>query len=628
MFINRKNSVLSKNNLIFEEKNEKLKINKSNYYKVKNKYLYMFDSNYILHMFSPIIKSYLKKMEYICSFLYDYANGLRKFTDQANAMSGLIHNCSILYNLIELNMEKSMIYYDYSFNGFFNYLSENISMEEYNKFQNFICSQNNCLILNRYFKVLNNAVELIPEKELYTDFSLFHQILINHNFQSIAFKEELEKLNTLNTIASTCFDTVDKILKDYTSINMFITLMLCLCEAREYYQNGYTEIFSEDCLGNEYNLINILKIPVINEVSIEKSNYIQKHYLKSMNNNLSNFIKTNFFTCFANTDVNKKDSNISKLVIEKNDVLRFQFESNLLYIFNDLCVYITGKRINDNISNNQNIDDLSTGFEFEQYVANLLKNIGYSDVTITKSTGDYGVDVVATKDLITYAFQCKYYSQPVGNKAVQEIFTGKNYYHAHIGVIVTNTTFTQAAINQAKSVGVVLWDGNYISKLIQEYNIDSFQKKDREKCDIQKYPTEEIEDSQLSQYNDKKDTVIYLKNVKEIKFLADNGIYKKDEPDENKIIVIRLKTLAAYTHIQIGYTYKDFNDYSNFYTLYDIANYYVENRTEFSSLLEKSKLIFKQRLTNEIDKPFKYISIELLEGHYINDLALEALKHI
>ena len=29
---------------------------------------------------------------------------------------------------------------------------------------------------------------------------------------------------------------------------------------------------------------------------------------------------------------------------------------------------------------------------------------------------------------------------------------------------------------------------------------------------------------------------------------------------------------------------------------------------------------------DDIDKPFKYVSIELLEGHYIDDLSLNALK--
>ena len=102
--------------------------------------------------------------------------------------------------------------------------------------------------------------------------------------------------------------------------------------------------------------------------------------------------------------------------------------------------------------------------------------------------------------------------------------------------------------------------------------------------------------------------------------------YKREEPDANRIIVIRLKTLGVYTNIQIGYTYTDLNDYSCFYTLHDIENYYVYDRAKFTYLIDKSKVIFKQRLIDDIDKPFKYISIELLEDHYIDDLSLNALK--
>ena len=100
--------------------------------------------------------------------------------------------------------------------------------------------------------------------------------------------------------------------------------------------------------------------------------------------------------------------------------------------------------------------------------------------------------------------------------------------------------------------------------------------------------------------------------------------YKREEPDANRIIVIRLKTLGSYTNIQIGSTYTDLNDYSYFYTLHDIENYYVYDRAKFTYLIDK--VIFKQRLIDDIDKPFKYVSIELLEGHYIDDLSLNALK--
>jgi restriction system protein len=41
--------------------------------------------------------------------------------------------------------------------------------------------------------------------------------------------------------------------------------------------------------------------------------------------------------------------------------------------------------------------DVMTGVEFENYVAAVLRGVGYN-VTLTKATGDFGVDLIATKD--------------------------------------------------------------------------------------------------------------------------------------------------------------------------------------------------------------------------------------
>ena len=90
--------------------------------------------------------------------------------------------------------------------------------------------------------------------------------------------------------------------------------------------------------------------------------------------------------------------------------------------------------------------------------------------------------------------------------------------------------------------------------------------------------------------------------------------------------MIRLKILGAYTNIQIEYTYTDLNDYSYFYTLHDIENYYVYDRAKFTYLIDKSKVIFKQRLIEDIAVPRKYVAGEVLEGHYICDGSLNALK--
>lgn len=60
----------------------------------------------------------------------------------------------------------------------------------------------------------------------------------------------------------------------------------------------------------------------------------------------------------------------------------------------------------------------------ERHCAILLENGGWT-TRLTPATGDQGADVVAEKEGIRMVVQCKLYSQPVGNKAVQEVFAAK-----------------------------------------------------------------------------------------------------------------------------------------------------------------------------------------------------------
>lgn len=116
---------------------------------------------------------------------------------------------------------------------------------------------------------------------------------------------------------------------------------------------------------------------------------------------------------------------------------------------------------------NFNYIDNIDGYEFEKFIAELLENLGYKEVLTTKESSDYGIDVVAVKDGIRYAIQCKNYSQSVGNNAIQEAYSGKNFYDCHVAIVVTNNYYTSNAINQAKMNKVVLWDRNKLDELMR-----------------------------------------------------------------------------------------------------------------------------------------------------------------
>src|ERR1035438_4284004 len=94
-----------------------------------------------------------------------------------------------------------------------------------------------------------------------------------------------------------------------------------------------------------------------------------------------------------------------------------------------------------------------TGAEFEVFCANQLQSCGWA-VRVTPLCRDQGVDVIAEKNGLLVALQCKLYSSPVGNKAVQEIAAGRVYQQAHHGAVVTNGTYTASAEQLADTIYV------------------------------------------------------------------------------------------------------------------------------------------------------------------------------
>lgn len=109
-------------------------------------------------------------------------------------------------------------------------------------------------------------------------------------------------------------------------------------------------------------------------------------------------------------------------------------------------------------------DDMD-GFDFEYYCADLLVADGFIDVQVTRSSGDYGVDILAEKDGVTYAIQCKRYSGLVGVKAVQEAYAGRDYYDRMVGAVLTNQYFTKPAVQAARKLKILLWDRDYLQSM-------------------------------------------------------------------------------------------------------------------------------------------------------------------
>lgn len=113
------------------------------------------------------------------------------------------------------------------------------------------------------------------------------------------------------------------------------------------------------------------------------------------------------------------------------------------------------------------IDEME-GHDFEYFCAELLEKRGFLDVEVTRGSGDYGVDILAEKEGVTYAIQCKRYAAPVGVEAVQQVYAGRDYYDRMVGAVLTNQYFTSAAVEAAKRLKILLWDRGYLDSMIEE----------------------------------------------------------------------------------------------------------------------------------------------------------------
>src|SRR5437016_1663346 len=101
--------------------------------------------------------------------------------------------------------------------------------------------------------------------------------------------------------------------------------------------------------------------------------------------------------------------------------------------------------------------DAMPGHVFEHYVARLLEHQGFK-ATVTKGSGDMGIDIVAHKDSTHYAVQCKRYNGNIPRNAVSDAVAGKQHYRCGEAMVVTNRFFTPGAKQLAKSTRCVLVD--------------------------------------------------------------------------------------------------------------------------------------------------------------------------
>jgi HJR/Mrr/RecB family endonuclease len=117
------------------------------------------------------------------------------------------------------------------------------------------------------------------------------------------------------------------------------------------------------------------------------------------------------------------------------------------------------------------LDQLS-GLEFEEFLAGLFRAQGYT-AELTPTSGDYGADLILTKDGRRIAVQAKRYIGSVGVQAVQEALSGQAYYQCHTAWVVSTGTFTANAKVLAEKSSVKLMGRTDIARILAQLNATS-----------------------------------------------------------------------------------------------------------------------------------------------------------
>lgn len=330
-----------------------------------------------------------------------------------------------------------------------------MSDKEYEKQQEKIRREN--MTLEEIMKIYNIDVEYSKNIDIN---KINNSLIINNECDNIAINnlEYLLKYNSPDKLGIVLINTNNICFNFYEDMpNLIVPILSDSNKVLGILQ------YCEQEIDNRYNYLLSKKVKDIQDIKDEKIQNIiifideignlQKN--KEINEHLLKILlkgKKVGITCLLYSKFSKRNLNLGYI-------------EDLVKLYNDLDIEKALSGEIDNIELDK-IDVEMDGYDFENCSANLLLNNGFNNVEVTQYSGDFGVDIIAYKDDIKYAIQCKKYSSPVGIKAVQEVIGSKTMNDCHVAVVLTNNFFTSSAKELAKKNSVLLWDRNKLKELI------------------------------------------------------------------------------------------------------------------------------------------------------------------
>lgn len=157
---------------------------------------------------------------------------------------------------------------------------------------------------------------------------------------------------------------------------------------------------------------------------------------------------------------------LSSLAYTYRDYIEYVIMAIVAVFVIKLAVWTT-RRVRTMMQNSrlQDVDSMD-GVSFEHYVAQILIEQGYINVSLTEQY-DYGVDVIAEKDGIRWGVQVKRYSGLVKAEAVRQVVTGLRLYNCDRVMVIANSTFSAVAKRLGDGNDCVLIDRTGLNALVR-----------------------------------------------------------------------------------------------------------------------------------------------------------------
>lgn len=152
------------------------------------------------------------------------------------------------------------------------------------------------------------------------------------------------------------------------------------------------------------------------------------------------------------------------LILEARDCFNGLLRESMKFYIDAIPLYEIISFVMERSTASQEFSDNppDNGIDFEHWCAAQLEKQGWR-TKVSSASGDQGVDVEAWKGNFFVVVQCKRYSKPIGNSAVQEVFAGRQHRFADAAAIIGTGAFTRSAKELAKATNVEMFDVSEIA---------------------------------------------------------------------------------------------------------------------------------------------------------------------